>query len=137
MGDIMGDKDKNEQSEFKYITGYEYPEKMSDMYLGGANARRTLLYEMYIPLIGAATFGGGSLWTNIYHGRPVFSGAYRTIGLTLAGYFGYKFLKQWTDKNHNWRDAMLRHYVQLHEEEFPPPQRKRWGEVLRPWAPTH
>lgn len=33
------------------------------------------------------------------------------------------------------RDAALRHYIQLHPDDFPPFERKKLKDVLENWAP--
>ena len=33
------------------------------------------------------------------------------------------------------RDAVLRHYIELHPEDFPVPERKKYADVIEPWIP--
>lgn len=33
------------------------------------------------------------------------------------------------------RDAVLRNYIELHPEDFPVPERKKYAEVIEPWIP--
>lgn len=33
------------------------------------------------------------------------------------------------------KDAVLRHYIELHPEDFPVPERKKYADVIEPWIP--
>lgn len=33
------------------------------------------------------------------------------------------------------RDAVLRNYIELHPDDFPVPERKKYAEVIEPWIP--
>nr|CAH7729246.1 unnamed protein product [Callosobruchus chinensis] len=67
--------------------------------------------------------------------RPVMSGIQKHIAATLGlGAIG-KFMDDYRDKNFAERDAVYRHYIQLHPEDFPPFERVKYKDLLEPWYP--
>ncbi|XP_017770670.1 PREDICTED: NADH dehydrogenase [ubiquinone] 1 subunit C2 [Nicrophorus vespilloides] len=67
--------------------------------------------------------------------RPILSGvhrhaAYAVIGGALGQYFGNLRNQQNAE-----RDAVFRHYIQLHPEDFPDFERKKYSEIFEPWIP--
>ncbi|KAI4504797.1 hypothetical protein M0802_000347 [Mischocyttarus mexicanus] len=95
------------------------------------------LLEKYGALVGVpfSLFVGGCL-RNTALNRPAFSGIQVHIIAALIGYgLTYK-LSQYMYDQRARRDQMLRHYVTLHPEDFPEPERKKWGEVFDEWVPN-
>merc|ERR1711931_206587 len=134
---IMGESDNGE---FEYAVGARYPESgnMDELFDNGNLAdQRTEFGKHYMKFVGAATFGLGPILTNIMCERPIFAGFYKTVLLAGFGAYFYTQLDHWAYWKARERDAVLKHYVSLHREDFPVPQRKTFGEVLRPWTPTH
>ncbi|KAI8125445.1 hypothetical protein FF38_14401 [Lucilia cuprina] len=93
------------------------------------------LSTIYNPLACAAAGCGLAMILNWGFRRPVMSGIQKHIALTAAG----GFLGTYLDKKRNealaTRDAVLRHYVQLHPEDFPVVERKKYADVLEKWVP--
>ncbi|CAD7079657.1 unnamed protein product [Hermetia illucens] len=93
------------------------------------------LNDKWNPLICSAVGFGAVCYINWATRRPVFSGVQRHAAAVLGG----AALGVFIDKKRNdylaERDAVLRHYVELHPEDFPTPERKKIGETLEAWAP--
>ncbi|XP_047346126.1 NADH dehydrogenase [ubiquinone] 1 subunit C2 [Vespa velutina] len=97
---------------------------------------RPSLWEKYGMLVGTPIMlVGGACFRNSFLKRPLHAGLQVHIALTVIGLaVGYK-MHELVDNHFAKRDQMLRHYVMLHPEDFPPPERKKWGEVFEPWSP--
>ncbi|KAK2585969.1 hypothetical protein KPH14_010546 [Odynerus spinipes] len=76
-----------------------------------------------------------SCWRNKSLRRPMLAGIHVHIISSLLGFVGAYSCKEVYENHFARRDQMLRHYVTLHPEDFPPPERKKWSEVFDPWYP--
>ncbi|CAG9820139.1 unnamed protein product [Phaedon cochleariae] len=67
--------------------------------------------------------------------RPIFSGIQKHIGLSaaLAGIGTY--VDGYRNQYLADRDAIYRHYIQLHPEDFPPFERKKFKDLFENWVP--
>ncbi|CAH2108100.1 unnamed protein product [Euphydryas editha] len=104
--------------------------------LGNEGRKQPVLNE-YWPYILGTFFGVGTgLFINFGTKRPLMSGIQKHI----IGVVGFTSLfKYVTNKREEYlaeKDAVLRHYIQLHPEDFPVPERKKLGDVLEPWVPV-
>lgn len=55
---------------------------------------------------------------------------------TSLGAIGGQFIE---DRRLNYlaeRDAVLRNYIELHPDDFPQPERKKYADVVEPWIPV-
>uniref|UniRef100_U5EFI4 NADH dehydrogenase [ubiquinone] 1 subunit C2 n=1 Tax=Corethrella appendiculata TaxID=1370023 RepID=U5EFI4_9DIPT len=95
----------------------------------------SFIYKHWAP-VSCGLFGFlGVCFVNWGTRRPPFSGIQKHIIATLVvGYTG-KTVDGWRNEYLAERDAVLRHYVELHPEDFPAPIRKKWGEIFDDWAP--
>ncbi|CAH1104887.1 unnamed protein product [Psylliodes chrysocephalus] len=67
--------------------------------------------------------------------RPVWSGLQKHV-LLSAGLAGIgKVVDDYRNQYMADRDAVLRHYVELHPEDFPPFERKQYKDILESWIP--
>ncbi|CAB0038798.1 unnamed protein product [Trichogramma brassicae] len=78
---------------------------------------------------------GGTLFLNYIQSRPFYASMPRHglalgIGLTLA-----KVFRDAKYHREAERDAVLRHYIKLHPEDFIEPERKTWNDTLEAWYP--
>ncbi|KAK4887527.1 hypothetical protein RN001_003798 [Aquatica leii] len=86
-------------------------------------------------LLGSMTFLGVCV-ANWYIKRPMFSGIQQHILLTSgATIFGYYYQKH-RDEYLAERDAILRHYISLHREDFPDFESTKIGMIFEPWIPV-
>ncbi|KAL2729222.1 NADH dehydrogenase ubiquinone 1 subunit C2 [Vespula squamosa] len=94
------------------------------------------IWERYGLLYGLPlTIFGGACLRNSLLNRPLHAGFQVHIITTLASFLVSYKLQEFTNDHFAKRDQLLRHYVTLHPEDFPPPERKKWGEVFEPWYP--
>ncbi|GLH08560.1 NADH dehydrogenase [ubiquinone] 1 subunit C2 [Gryllus bimaculatus] len=68
--------------------------------------------------------------------RPIYSGIQKHIGFAALGIVGGHFVEKQRAIYFAERDAVFRHYVELHPEDFPAPERKKYAEIFRPWLPV-
>ncbi|XP_022906330.2 NADH dehydrogenase [ubiquinone] 1 subunit C2 [Onthophagus taurus] len=96
--------------------------------------------EPYINKFWAPVICGGLAFLGVCFGnyatpRPVFSGLQRHLAATgIGGYIGH-VIDGYRNSHYAERDAVLRHYIQLHPDDFPIPERKKFSEVFEPWVP--
>lgn len=56
----------------------------------------------------------------VYGHITLFSGIQKHIFIPMAAFFGAQYFDEYVNQKYANRDAALRHYVQLHPEDFPP-----------------
>ncbi|KAG4079497.1 hypothetical protein HA402_005194 [Bradysia odoriphaga] len=85
--------------------------------------------------MGAAIGFGMMCFANFGTRRPLLSGIQKHI--LAAGVFalGSRIIDGWRRDYYAERDASYRHYISLHPEDFPMPERKKFAEVLEEWVP--
>uniref|UniRef100_A0A6M2E2G8 Putative mitochondrial electron transport nadh to ubiquinone n=1 Tax=Amblyomma tuberculatum TaxID=48802 RepID=A0A6M2E2G8_9ACAR len=83
-----------------------------------------------------AVLGGiAACLSNRYLMKPVFSGLQKHISsMILCGAGGAGF-HRFSEYQSQERDAALRHYIMLHPEDFPEPERRKYRDVLETWLP--
>ncbi|KAH8411950.1 hypothetical protein KR222_003558 [Zaprionus bogoriensis] len=118
------------------------------------NRQPSFLSPIWNPLACAAGGFGIALFVNLGFRKPIFSGIQKHILFTAAGGAIGSFLDKKRDDYAAKRDAVLRHYVELHPDDFPVTgewrallagtrtncitffaDRKKYGEVLESWVP--
>ncbi|XP_045768962.1 NADH dehydrogenase [ubiquinone] 1 subunit C2 [Maniola jurtina] len=103
--------------------------------MGDQGRKRPFLNE-YWPYILGGFFGiGTGVMINFGTKRPLMSGIQKHI-LGVVGWTAV--LTYVTNKRHEYlaeKDAVLRHYIELHPEDFPIPERKKIGDIFEPWVP--
>merc|ERR1719309_1213869 len=105
---------------------------MADLFLGGNYLTQTTAWSNQWPrLMGVANVAGGFMAHNVFNKRPVFAGIHRIVIGGILGWWAFGKINDFSQRNSAERDAILRHYVLLHPEDFPPPPRKTFAEVLR------
>ncbi|XP_063914354.1 NADH dehydrogenase [ubiquinone] 1 subunit C2 [Zophobas morio] len=67
--------------------------------------------------------------------RPLMSGIQTHVLVTAGGAAIGKYVDDYRNEYLAERDAVFRHYVDLHPEDFPEFARKKYSEVLEPWVP--
>ncbi|XP_014300363.2 NADH dehydrogenase [ubiquinone] 1 subunit C2 [Microplitis demolitor] len=88
-------------------------------------------HELYCGMLGGAVPALG----NLLYRRPIWAGMQNIIlGLAIGGGIGH-YLKIREEGILATRDATYRDYIIRHPEDFPPPDRKKFGEVFHPWLP--
>ncbi|KAL4702272.1 hypothetical protein ACJJTC_018586 [Scirpophaga incertulas] len=102
----------------------------------GDEGRTPPFLNKYWPQILGTVFGiGTGVLVNFGTRRPLFSGIQKHV-VGVAGWIGVLTFVQ--NKRNNYlaeKDAVLRHYIELHPEDFPEPERKKIADILEPWIP--
>ncbi|XP_046388167.1 NADH dehydrogenase [ubiquinone] 1 subunit C2 [Ischnura elegans] len=112
------------------------PPKLSAYELLGSEPRPYPFLSQHFNPLFFTVMGVGMAATYTYvTKRPIFSGIQNHIGLGAAGFVLGKY---WDDRRNQRlarKDAVLRHYIELHPEDFPEPERKMFKDILIPWTP--
>uniref|UniRef100_A0A1A9V829 NADH dehydrogenase [ubiquinone] 1 subunit C2 n=1 Tax=Glossina austeni TaxID=7395 RepID=A0A1A9V829_GLOAU len=103
--------------------------------LSNKNREPRFLSSVYNPVACALSGFGLAAFLNWGFRRPIFSGIQKHIALAVAGGIIGKYIDEKRDDYLATRDAILRHYVELHPEDFPPIPRKKYADVLERWVP--
>ncbi|KAG5673804.1 hypothetical protein PVAND_003821 [Polypedilum vanderplanki] len=107
-----------------------------DLLKDNGDIPESFLNKFYNPvLLGVAGFGLFS-FVNFMSRKPLLSGIQRHIAASVGGVTFGIWADKKKDEHLSERDAVLRHYVELHPEDFPEPERKKFGEVLLKWVPV-
>ncbi|XP_055616630.1 NADH dehydrogenase [ubiquinone] 1 subunit C2 [Toxorhynchites rutilus septentrionalis] len=102
--------------------------------LSGANTK-TWLQDKYAPIAGGFFGFGGMCYANWGTGRPFLSGIQRHVVATVGLAALAMMVDKWRNAYFAEKDATLRHYIELHPEDFPTPERKKFAEVFEYWQP--
>ncbi|KAJ8674121.1 hypothetical protein QAD02_005383 [Eretmocerus hayati] len=78
---------------------------------------------------------GGCAYVNWFMQRPVYAGLPRYGLAAVAGIVLAKVFKDAKYHRESERDQVLRHYIKLHPEDFPPPVRTTYNDEFRDWVP--
>ncbi|EDW65082.1 NADH dehydrogenase [ubiquinone] 1 subunit C2 [Drosophila virilis] len=100
------------------------------------NRQPTFVSPIWNPIAGAIAGFGIALFVNWGFRKPAFSGIQNHIAFTAIGAGLGAFIDKQRDAYLAKRDAVLRHYVELHPDDFPKTDRKKYGEVLESWVPV-
>ncbi|CAH0714243.1 unnamed protein product, partial [Brenthis ino] len=103
--------------------------------LGNEGRVKPVLNKYWSYILGGFFGMGTGIIINFGTKRPLMSGIQKHV----LGVVGWTALLTYvSNKREEYlaeKDAVLRHYIQLHPEDFPTPERKKIGDVLEPWIP--
>ncbi|CAK1601207.1 unnamed protein product [Parnassius mnemosyne] len=102
----------------------------------GDEDRKKPFLNIYWPYIIGTAFGVGTgVFMNFGTRRPLFSGIQKHIVGVAVWTSLLTYVQNKRDEYFAEKDAVYRHYVELHPEDFPTPERKKIGDILEPWVP--
>ncbi|XP_041987385.1 NADH dehydrogenase [ubiquinone] 1 subunit C2 [Aricia agestis] len=102
----------------------------------GNEGREVPLLNKYWPHILGVGFGiGTAMAINFGTRRPLFSGIQKHIAGVAVWTIGLNYVQNKRNEYLAEKDAVLRHYIELHPEDFPEPERKKIGDMLEDWIP--
>ncbi|CAH1371075.1 hypothetical protein MTP99_012568 [Tenebrio molitor] len=87
------------------------------------------------PVVGGGAALVVTLLTNWATKKPFMSGLQLHVLGVAAGATIGKIVDDYRNDFLAERDAVFRHYIELHPEDFPDFDRKKYAEVLQPWVP--
>ena len=94
----------------------------------GEYERTPIIGYFWYPTISAIGFGFGNPGRNIMTKKPLHTGLHLTAALTVGGWLlGCWFRNRLAQKNAN-ELAVIKHYLMLHPEKFPEPEKKKFGD---------
>ncbi|CAG9785553.1 unnamed protein product [Diatraea saccharalis] len=102
----------------------------------GDRGRTKPFLNLYWPHLMGICFGIGSgCAINFGTRRPLMSGIQKHV-LGVAGWMALlTYVQKKRDEYLAEKNAVLIHYVELHPDDFPVPERKKIGDILEPWIP--
>ncbi|XP_030380564.1 NADH dehydrogenase [ubiquinone] 1 subunit C2 [Scaptodrosophila lebanonensis] len=95
----------------------------------------SFLSPIWNPMICTVLGFGTAIFVNWGFRRPPFSGIQKHLAFAAIGGAAGFYFDQKRNEYLAKRDAVLRHYVELHPEDFPVKDRKKYADVLEVWAP--
>uniref|UniRef100_A0A182N710 NADH dehydrogenase [ubiquinone] 1 subunit C2 n=1 Tax=Anopheles dirus TaxID=7168 RepID=A0A182N710_9DIPT len=96
---------------------------------------KSWLHDKWSPLVGGVFGFLGACYVNYGTGRPALSGIQKHVAAALAVGAAATMVEKWRNAHFAEKDATLRHYIELHPEDFPTPERKKFADVLEYWQP--
>ncbi|KAI5631359.1 NADH-ubiquinone oxidoreductase subunit b14.5b (NDUFC2) domain-containing protein [Phthorimaea operculella] len=103
--------------------------------LGDEDRVKPKLNQYWPHILGVAFGIGTGVMINFGTRRPVFSGIQKHIAATAGWTVALNYAQKKRDDYYAEKDAVFRHYIELHPEDFPEPERKKIGELFEPWIP--
>ncbi|KAF7281228.1 NADH dehydrogenase (ubiquinone) B14.5 B subunit [Rhynchophorus ferrugineus] len=67
--------------------------------------------------------------------RPLLSGVHRYVLIVGGSMAAGIYVEKKRAEHLATRDAMFRHYIELHPEDFPPYERKQFKDLFQEWIP--
>ncbi|KAJ2946812.1 hypothetical protein O0L34_g16136 [Tuta absoluta] len=92
--------------------------------------------NQYWPEIMGVFFGISSgCAVNFTTRRPVFSGIQKHVVMTALWVPLLQFAQNKRNAYYAERDAVFRHYIELHPEDFSEKKRQKIADLFEPWVP--
>ncbi|XP_023936470.1 NADH dehydrogenase [ubiquinone] 1 subunit C2 [Bicyclus anynana] len=93
--------------------------------------------NQYWPYILGGFFGiGTGICINFGTKRPLMSGIQKHIFGVVGWTAAITYVQNKRSEYLAEKDAVLRHYIELHPEDFTTPERKKIADILDPWVPV-
>ncbi|XP_054745021.1 NADH dehydrogenase [ubiquinone] 1 subunit C2 [Anastrepha obliqua] len=91
--------------------------------------------SIFNPVVCSVLGFGCAAFVNWGLRKPPFSGIQSHVTFAaIGGGLGYYFDGK-RNEHIAKRDAVLKHYIELHPDDFPPKERKKYGDILEAWTP--
>ncbi|XP_053612925.1 NADH dehydrogenase [ubiquinone] 1 subunit C2 [Plodia interpunctella] len=103
--------------------------------LGDEGREKPFLNKIWPQLLGVFFGVGSAAAINFGTRRPLFSGIYKHVLGVGAMTTIFTYVQNRRNEYYAEKDAVLRHYVELHPEDFPIKPRQTIGEIMEPWVP--
>ncbi|XP_018329958.1 NADH dehydrogenase [ubiquinone] 1 subunit C2 [Agrilus planipennis] len=115
-------------------TGPKIAESPLDLFEG--HVEQPLLNKFWYPVTGGIVGFVATCTGNWVAKRPIMSGVQIHALMTVAGVFLGNYFDKLRDEYFAEKDAIMRHYILLHPEDFPKFERRKYSEVLEKWYPA-
>ncbi|CAH4037855.1 NADH dehydrogenase [ubiquinone] 1 subunit C2 [Pieris brassicae] len=103
--------------------------------LGDEGRKKPFLNQYWSYIMGVAFGLGTGVFMNFGTRRPVMSGIQKHVIATVGWCGLLTYVQKYRDDYLAEKDAVFRHYIELHSEDFPVPERKKIADILEPWVP--
>ncbi|EAT42520.1 AAEL005946-PA [Aedes aegypti] len=107
----------------------------SPLELLSGTSSKSWLHDKWAPGAGGVLGFMGACYVNWGSGRPLFSGIQKHVVAAVGLGALALTMDKWRTQYFAEKDATLRHYVELHPEDFPTPERKKFADVFESWQP--
>lgn len=97
--------------------------------------KESLISKYFYPVTFAITAGLSPTINNYVYRKPLYAGIHRHIAFTIAGFMLGLYTERYLEKKWAHRDAVIKHYIELHPEDFVEEKRK-YKEVFEEWYPA-
>lgn len=90
-----------------------------------------------VPFLGGFFGTSGCIIRNHFYARPLWAGAPFTLGMGVAGFFGFKAWRDWKARRMQDEHRVIKHYIMTHPDKFIEPERIKYGDkrVFLAWDP--
>ncbi|CAG0887317.1 unnamed protein product [Darwinula stevensoni] len=114
-----------------------YADDMADTFVEASKRYKlSVIGEYWSPVTCGLGGFGGVVLRNLFIKRPMLSGIQLHILAATVGALVGKYADNMYRKQTAQRDAIYTHYMHLHPERFPKPERKTFGEIFESWNPA-
>ncbi|XP_062535180.1 NADH dehydrogenase [ubiquinone] 1 subunit C2 [Armigeres subalbatus] len=96
---------------------------------------KSWLHDKWAPAMGGILGFMGACYVNWGSARPLLSGIQKHVVATIGLGALALTVDKWRNQYLAEKDATLRHYIELHPEDFPTPERKKLADVFEYWQP--
>jgi len=79
---------------------------------------------------------GGKTVENIVRKKPWYAQIYMTLGYGAIMWYGIGYYYMWSRSIGTKGEAVIKHYIELHPEDFPIIERKKYKNILADWYPV-
>ncbi|XP_068632752.1 NADH dehydrogenase [ubiquinone] 1 subunit C2 [Battus philenor] len=103
--------------------------------LGDEDRQKPFLNTIWPYVVGVTVGVGTGMFINFGSRRPAFSGIHKHV-IAAGGWCALlNFVQNKRNEYYAEKDAVYRHYVELHPDDFPTPERKKIADIFEPWVP--
>lgn len=95
----------------------------------------TILRYYLVPVMATANVFAVRLRNRLLKLPPNINPHIQLTCGVLGGLIGYT-LHYFSDISHARQDAVIRDYIMLHPERFPPPENRKIADIFAPWTPV-
>ncbi|XP_058467604.1 NADH dehydrogenase [ubiquinone] 1 subunit C2 [Malaya genurostris] len=96
---------------------------------------KSWLHDKWAPGVGGIFGFLGACYVNWGNSRPLLSGIQKHIIAAVSIGAIAVAVDKWRNDYFAEKDATLRHYIELHPEDFPIIERKKYADVFEYWQP--
>lgn len=97
--------------------------------------KESVFSKYFYPVTFAAMAGLSPALNNYVYKMPLHAGIHRHVALGIAGFMFGVYIDRYLERKWVHRDAVIKHYIELHPEDFVEEKRK-YKEIFEEWYPA-